>query len=40
VIVKSANTGQIGDGKFFISTIEQAIRMRTGETGSSAVAVN
>jgi nitrogen regulatory protein P-II 1 len=40
VIVKSANTGKIGDGKIFISTIEQAIRIRTGETGSAAVAVN
>jgi len=40
VIVKSANTGKIGDGKVFISNIEQAIRIRTGETGSSAVAVN
>jgi nitrogen regulatory protein PII len=40
VIVKSANTGKIGDGKVFISTIEQAIRIRTGETGSAAVAVN
>lgn len=40
VIVKSANTGKIGDGKVFISTIEQAIRIRTGETGNSAVAVN
>jgi len=40
VIVKSANTGKIGDGKVFISTIEQAIRIRTGETGTSAVAVN
>jgi nitrogen regulatory protein PII len=40
VIVKSANTGKIGDGKVFISTVEQAIRIRTGETGSSAVAVN
>jgi nitrogen regulatory protein P-II 1 len=40
VIVKSANTGKIGDGKVFISSIEQAIRIRTGETGSSAVAVN
>jgi len=39
-IVKSANTGQIGDGKAFISTIEEAIRIRTGETGTSAVAVN
>ena len=40
VIVKSANTGKIGDGKVFISTVEQAIRIRTGETGTSAVAVN
>ena len=39
-IVKSANTGKIGDGKVFISTIDEAIRIRTGETGSSAVAVN
>ncbi len=40
VIVKSANTGKIGDGKVFVSSVEQAIRIRTGETGSSAVAVN
>ena len=40
VIVKSANTGKIGDGKVFISGVEQAIRIRTGETGPSAVAVN
>jgi nitrogen regulatory protein P-II 1 len=40
VIVKSANTGKIGDGKVFISSVDQAIRIRTGETGSSAVAVN
>ena len=40
VIVKSANTGKIGDGKVFLSPVEQAIRIRTGETGSSAVAVN
>ncbi|HBE22981.1 MAG TPA: P-II family nitrogen regulator [Verrucomicrobiales bacterium] len=39
-IVKSANTGKIGDGKVFISHVEEAIRIRTGETGSSAVAVN
>jgi len=39
-IVKSANTGKIGDGKVFISTVEEAIRIRTGETGTSAVAVN
>ena len=40
VIVKSANTGKIGDGKVFISSVEEAIRIRTGETGTSAVAVN
>ncbi len=40
VIVKSANTGKIGDGKVFISSVDQAIRIRTGETGPSAVAVN
>ncbi len=39
-IVKSANTGKIGDGKVFVSPVEEAIRIRTGETGSSAVAVN
>lgn len=40
VIVKSANTGKIGDGKVFVSPVEEAIRIRTGETGLSAVAVN
>ncbi len=40
VIVKSANTGKIGDGKVFILPVEEAIRIRTGETGSLAVAVN
>jgi nitrogen regulatory protein PII len=39
-IVSSANTGKIGDGKVFISSVEEAIRIRTGETGNSAVAVN
>ncbi len=39
-IVKSANTGKIGDGKVFISPVEEAIRIRTGETGGEAVAVN
>jgi len=32
-IVKSASTGRIGDGKIFVSPIEDAIRIRTGETG-------
>ena len=39
-IVKSANTGKIGDGKVFISSVEEAIRIRTGETGADAVSVN
>lgn len=38
-IVKSSNTGKIGDGKVFISPVEQAIRIRTGETGAEAVNV-
>ena len=32
-----ANTGKIGDGKIFVSTVEQAIRIRTGESGSDAL---
>ena len=36
-IVKSANTGKIGDGKIFVVNLEQAIRIRTGETGTDAV---
>jgi nitrogen regulatory protein P-II 1 len=36
-IVRSAKTGKIGDGKVFISTIEEAIRIRTEEKGESAV---
>src|SRR5512134_3854550 len=32
-IIKAANTGKIGDGKIFISDLEQVIRIRTGETG-------
>ena len=36
-IVKAAKTGKIGDGKVFITTIENAVRIRTGETGDSAV---
>ena len=36
-IVKAAKTGKIGDGKIFISPVEQAIRIRTGETGEDAV---
>ena len=36
-ITKSANTGKIGDGKVFVSTLEQVIRIRTGETGNEAL---
>jgi nitrogen regulatory protein P-II 1 len=36
-IQKAARTGRIGDGKIFISTIEEAIRIRTGETGVDAI---
>lgn len=36
-VIKAANTGKIGDGKIFVSSIEQIIRIRTGETGSSAI---
>ena len=36
-IQQAANTGRIGDGKIFVSTIDEAIRIRTGETGPDAV---
>ena len=36
-IVKAARTGKIGDGKVFISPVEEAIRIRTDETGDKAV---
>lgn len=36
-IIKAARTGKIGDGKIFVSAIEQVIRIRTGETGEAAV---
>ncbi len=36
-IVDAAKTDKIGDGKIFVSTVEQAIRIRTGETGSDAL---
>jgi len=36
-ITKAANTGKIGDGKIFVINLEQAIRIRTGETGSDAI---
>jgi nitrogen regulatory protein P-II 1 len=37
VITASANTGKIGDGKIFVSAVESAVRIRTGETGGEAV---
>ena len=36
-ITKAANTGKIGDGKIFISSLEEVIRIRTGETGNDAL---
>lgn len=36
-ILNSAKTGRIGDGKIFVSSIEDAVRIRTGETGKDAI---
>ncbi|MCX7326324.1 MAG: P-II family nitrogen regulator, partial [Hyphomicrobiales bacterium] len=36
-IKSAAQTGRIGDGKIFVSTVEEAIRIRTGETGADAI---
>ena len=36
-IQKAARTGRIGDGKIFIFDVEEAIRIRTGETGADAI---
>jgi nitrogen regulatory protein PII len=36
-IVRAARTGKIGDGKIFVTTVEQVIRIRTGETGEAAI---
>jgi nitrogen regulatory protein P-II 1 len=36
-IVKAARTGKIGDGKIFVSRVEQVVRIRTGETGDAAI---
>ncbi|MEQ1486404.1 P-II family nitrogen regulator [Methyloglobulus sp.] len=36
-ISKAANTGKIGDGKIFVTNLEQVIRIRTGETGEEAL---
>jgi len=37
VLSKAANTGKIGDGKIFVHTLEQVIRIRTGESGADAL---
>jgi nitrogen regulatory protein P-II 1 len=36
-IVKAAQTGQVGDGKIFVSTLDDCVRVRTGETGHDAL---
>jgi nitrogen regulatory protein PII len=36
-IIKATNTGKIGDGKIFVTSLEQVIRIRTGETGEQAL---
>lgn len=36
-VVKAAHTGKIGDGKIFVTAIEEVVRIRTGETGEAAV---
>jgi nitrogen regulatory protein P-II 2 len=36
-ITKVANTGKVGDGKIFVATLDEVVRIRTGETGSEAV---
>jgi nitrogen regulatory protein PII len=36
-IIKTAQTGKIGDGKIFVTSVEQVTRIRTGETGSEAI---
>jgi len=37
LIRKAANTGKIGDGKIFVTSLDQAVRIRTGETGRDAI---
>jgi len=37
VIIKAAHTGKIGDGKIFVTSVDQVIRIRTGEEGNEAV---
>ncbi len=36
-LLEAARTGEVGDGKLFISTVERAVRIRTGETGTDAL---
>jgi nitrogen regulatory protein P-II 1 len=36
-VIKAARTGKIGDGKIFVNTVEQVVRIRTGETNESAI---
>ena len=36
-VVKAARTGKIGDGKIFVTNVEQVVRIRTGESGEAAV---
>ncbi len=36
-IIKAARTGKIGDGKIFVTDVEQVVRIRTGETGADAI---
>ncbi|AQS50669.1 MAG TPA: P-II family nitrogen regulator [Paenalcaligenes hominis] len=36
-IIRAAQTGKIGDGKIFVTPVEQVIRIRTGETGAAAI---
>ena len=36
-VSKAANTGKVGDGKIFVTTLDEVVRIRTGETGSEAV---
>ena len=36
-IVKSANTDKVGDGKIFVTSLDEVVRIRTGETGADAV---
>ncbi len=37
IILAAARTGEVGDGKIFVSTVEQAVRIRTGERGEDAI---